>query len=123
MVKSGTYIILLMLIFTFSISAGVSRACCWDMEKSEHQTDIVKSENEHEPCHTSGENSNTEQDNQSKKSSDCCYDMVECQLQLIKTTKAFSILPGLFVLLRYSSIDNFNSNTVEPLKHPPKVLL
>jgi len=121
MAKSATLIVLLLTIFTFSVSSGVSRACCWDMDKSEQQSETVKSDDE--PCHTQSENTGTNSKENPQEPTDCCYNMVECQLQLIKISKAVSIQPLAYVLLNYSSIYNFNSNIVEPLKHPPKVLL
>ncbi len=121
--KTKIPVILLLLIFAVSVSSGAARACCWDMERSEHHSETAKSETENEPCHKVAENNEKAPDENKQEPNDCCYDMAECQLQLIKITKAVSVQPTSFVLLNYSSTDNFNSNTVEPLKHPPKVLL
>jgi len=121
--KSSTIIILLLLIFTFSVSSGVARQCCWDVEKSVQHSDQIKSDNELEPCHTKSEPPTTDTENNSHESNDCCYDMIECQLQVIKISKAVSVSPSSYTLIQLSSINNFISNTVEPLKHPPKVLL
>ena len=121
--KSTTLIILLLLIFTFSISSGVSRACCWNMDNSAHQSNQVQSDSENEPCHTKSEDYKTHSEDKSQESNDCCYDMIECKIQVIKISNAVPINPSSFTLLWSSSINNFNSNTIEPLKHPPKVLL
>ena len=121
--KSTNFIILLLLFFTFSISTGAARACCWGLEKSAERTVQVKSESEHEPCHTKNENSKMDSENKSQESNDCCYDMIECQIQAIKISKSVAISPSHYKLIQLDLINDFISNTVEPLKHPPKVLL
>ena len=119
--KTKLPILVFLFIFTVSLSSGAAMACCWDMEESEHNTS-VNSGDDHEPCHKAAESKEKDTEENKQGPNDCCYDMVECQLQLIKITKAVSIKPETFLLLSSTSIAKFNSNVVEPLKHPPKIL-
>ena len=62
-------------------------ACCWDMEESDNNTS-VNSGDDHEPCHKAADSKEKDTEENKQGPNDCCYDMVECQLQLIKITKA-----------------------------------
>ena len=122
--KTKAYIVFLIFVFAITVSSGAARACCWDMEHSPEHTAHVTTEVDMESCHTKNDKNTTDTENHTQQeSNNCCYDTVECQAPVIKITKTFSIIPNSFSLIQSSSVNNFISNTIEPLKLPPKVLL
>ena len=117
------FIVSFLLIFIFSVTSGISMTCCWDFEAKNPQSEVVELEEDHDSCHKKNEEIKEDFENESENPDNCCYDNIQCQIQVIKLSKALSIEPTKFALLRYSNINNFDSNTLEPPKYPPKALL
>lgn len=119
-------ILLFLFVFSVSVSSAVAMACCWDMEETAKASEHSMSMDMEEDCHSSAEKdktSNTSDQNSENGTGDCCYNMMECQVQLFKTANIFTMNTQAFDINYGNKTDKFISNTTEPLKHPPKVLL
>ena len=114
--------LLLLTVFTFSMSAGVSKACSCSMNGITDNTVQTKVDNG--PCHTNDESHETaDPEDRSQDSDDCCYDMAQCQAQMLQTPKDTLTGPDPFGLLRFALTEDFTSNIVEISPQPPRALL
>lgn len=114
--------LLLLLVFTFSISAGVSKACSWNMNEIADNT--VQTKADDKPCHTDDESHKAaDPEDRSQGADDCCYDMVQCQAQMLQAPGDTLTGPDQFGLLRFALTDEFTSNIVEIPPRPPRALL
>ena len=123
--KHRISVIVFLFIFTVSVSSAVAMACCWNMESDVQVAAHAMSEDMSEDCHSAADEEPTTSSDKTSKddTSDCCYNMMECQVQLFKVANVFSINTQSFDINYGNKTDKFISNTIEPLKHPPKVLL
>ncbi len=114
--------LLLLSVFTFSVSAGVSKACSFSMSGS--ADNIVQTNADDQPCHKDDESHKTaDPEDRSQGSDECCYDMVQCQAQMLQAPENTLTGPDMFGLLKVDLTDNFASNTLEIPPKPPRALL
>ena len=118
-------ILLFLFVFTVSVSSAVAMACCWNMEETAQAEEHEMPMDMDTDCHSDENDKTPVKSDQTSESStaDCCYNMMECQVQLFKTANIFSINTLTFDINYGNNTDKFISNTIEPLKHPPKALL
>lgn len=114
--------LLLLSVFTFSVSAGISKACSFSMNGSADS--IVQTKADNGPCHKDGESHKTaDPEDRSQSSDECCYDMVQCQSQMLQTPKGTLTGPDPFGLLKFALTDDFTSNIMDVPPQPPRALL
>ena len=117
-------LVLFSFILLFSVSSAVAKICCWNMENITQTVEHSMPMDMEEDCHSESKDSTNQTDNSSKDTTgECCYKMMECQVQLFKISNDFSINQIAFEISYDTSPKKFISNIIEPLKHPPKVLL
>jgi len=96
-------------------------ACSCKMNDVNKNNVNINSDNK--PFHTKDAEHKTDTEDRSEDSDGCCYDMMQCQAQVLLTPKGDLINPNSFTLLKSALIENFNSNIVKPHTRPPIAFL